>query len=495
MGACCSCWTSCLPRWRARVRQAPCLLRNANLSIRFAVRIKCTSFAEEFEFIDKEIGTGASGAVLLARPRGQCCRQQNAAHEGTVAVKTVTMIDSIVNEADVHLRVDHPNIVRLYCVFAEEPNSTRLVMEYCSGGSLSDRLMHIHHFEEHSAMAISRQVLKAVNYLHRHSCGRLCHRDLKHSNFVFEDLNPEATLKLIDFGLSIILTDQRPSTSEYVGTLYYMAPEVILRQQYTEACDNWSVGVIIYYMLSGRPPFFNHTKTATIDAIVRGQPRPLDDPFVSVLAQTLVLNLLVVDAETRLTAQDALADPWFWVVPPSELTRATLRSLRRYAGLPLTERILRVALMYMSGPTQDGLPEALDAFAGMDLDCDGKISLADFENAWGNAGFAVDAECLDVVFKSIDADNDGYIEHTEFLAATRVADTMWEDRRLTSKIFSNLNEDGSDRVSKEDLRKLIGNAFAGHEVNEIFEAIDVNGSGFFDFRPFYACETSDARGG
>ena len=101
-----------------------------------------------------------------------------------------------------------------------------------------------------------RKILSSVKHLHEHG---ICHRDLKPENFLFSDNSEDAEIKLIDFGLSKrfgAIQEQDPAEKMHtiVGTPYYVAPEV-LRGNYDFSCDVWSLGVILYIMLCGYPPF------------------------------------------------------------------------------------------------------------------------------------------------------------------------------------------------------------------------------------------------
>jgi calcium-dependent protein kinase len=136
--------------------------------------------------------------------------------------------------------LDHPHIVRLYDVH-EEKNKMYLVMEYCEGGELFDRLFQQEggKFTECKAAQLVQKMLASIHFMHTRN---ICHRDLKLENFIFEDQTVDSQLKLIDFGLSHRYT-KNENMRNILGTSYYMAPEV-LKQEYNNKCDLWSIGVI-----------------------------------------------------------------------------------------------------------------------------------------------------------------------------------------------------------------------------------------------------------
>jgi calcium-dependent protein kinase len=151
-------------------------------------------------------------------------------------------------EIDILKNLDHPNILKLYEVYEDKQN-IYLVTEFCSGGELFDEIIAKGRFEEHEAAFIMKQLFSAIAYCHSKN---VCHRDLKPENILL-DANDKRSIKLIDFGTSQVYTDEE-KMEVVIGTSYYIAPEV-LAGKYTEKCDMWSLGVILYILLSGQPPF------------------------------------------------------------------------------------------------------------------------------------------------------------------------------------------------------------------------------------------------
>lgn len=165
------------------------------------------------------------------------------------------------------------------------------------------------------------QMLSAVAFLHSRN---ICHRDLKLENWVLESgKDVWSPLKLIDFGLSTHFTPGH-RLSRVVGSSYYVAPEV-LKKSYTEACDLWSLGVIVYMLLSGAPPFYGKNDEAIKASIVQGEYTFPHELFrdVSDEAMAFVSTLLSYNIEYRYTAEQALTHPWLSVnCEPEMLQRA-----------------------------------------------------------------------------------------------------------------------------------------------------------------------------
>ena len=162
------------------------------------------------------------------------------------------------------------------------------------------------HTQPYTAKTVA-EMLSAVSFLHsRH----ICHRDLKLENWVLSGKDVWSPLKLIDFGLSTHYTPGH-RLSRAVGSSYFMAPEV-LEGSYTEACDLWSLGVIVYILLSGAPPFYGENDEAIKASIARGTYTFPHELFRDVGDDALDFAscLLSYSIECRYTAEQALTHPW-----------------------------------------------------------------------------------------------------------------------------------------------------------------------------------------
>lgn len=142
-----------------------------------------------------------------------------------------------------------------------------IVTEVLEGGELFDRLISSGKFGEANAGYIVKQVLLALNYMHKQ---KMTHRDLKPENILLDSKNKDALeVKIADFGFSCIF-DPNEGLNLVLGSPLYMAPELILRKQYNEKVDIWSTGVITYMLLSGKNPFPGKNKEAIQNMITMG---------------------------------------------------------------------------------------------------------------------------------------------------------------------------------------------------------------------------------
>ena len=194
-----------------------------------------------------------------------------------------------------------------------------VIMEYLPGGELLEALLGKEkgsdgkepHYSEEDARIIFSQLIEAVHYMHDK---QIVHRDLKLENMLLQKPNDINSIKIADFGLAKKYGQAALST--ICGTPQYVAPEVIkggsTPYTYGKECDLWSCGVILFILLGGYPPFYDDSEPRLFRKIRQGKP-DMDDPVwdeVSTEAKDLIMKLLVVDPEKRLTVEGVLDHPW-----------------------------------------------------------------------------------------------------------------------------------------------------------------------------------------
>uniref|UniRef100_A0A672SXJ5 Ribosomal protein S6 kinase n=1 Tax=Sinocyclocheilus grahami TaxID=75366 RepID=A0A672SXJ5_SINGR len=199
----------------------------------------------------------------------------------------------------------HPNIVKLYEIYHDQLH-TYLVLELLQGGELLDRIRRKQHFSETEASRIMRRLVSAVS--HMHDVG-VVHRDLKPENLLFTDDTENSEIKVIDFGFARLKPPGNQLLKTPCFTLQYAAPEILKYDGYDESCDLWSLGVILYTMLSGQVPFQCHGKSlmhTSAEEIMR-KIKQGDFSFegeawrnVSNQAKDLIQELLTVDPDKRI---------------------------------------------------------------------------------------------------------------------------------------------------------------------------------------------------
>jgi len=209
------------------------------------------------------LGQGAFGEVR------KCLHRDTKATRAVKLIKKESMSSeeeqSFKHEISILKKLDHPNILKLYEVF-EDDKRYYLVTEMCKGGELFDEIVLKVQFSEKEAATIIQQILQAVAYCHDNG---IVHRDLKPENALI-DKEMNNTLKIIDFGTAVKFDIGKELLNTTHGTSYYIAPEV-LSKSYDEKCDVWSLGVILYILLSGKPPFDGENDEEIIERVKIGK--------------------------------------------------------------------------------------------------------------------------------------------------------------------------------------------------------------------------------
>ena len=277
------------------------------------------------------VGFGLCGAVFVVQEKST---KQKFAMK-SVYKKHLKLLSDFRSEIKLLSTLDHPNVIKLYEAW-ETKKQIFIILEYCDGGDLFDSLAENDSYSENDAAHLFRQMLRAIHYCHEHA--NITHRDIKLENFLFcnsgknDGSTQDQVLKLIDFGLSKkFVSNGIARMRSTVGTSYYVAPEVLRKRPYTNKCDMWSLGVVLFMLLSGKSPFLADTEAEILNAAIRADVQfvrvslslsfslssqhfvlqvPEDWEGVSESAKSLVRSLLVLDAEKRPTASEALKHPW-----------------------------------------------------------------------------------------------------------------------------------------------------------------------------------------
>jgi calcium-dependent protein kinase len=400
------------------------------------------------------IGHGHYGTVRLAIHKVRTTEQ--------VAVKTVLKKklkrerESFEKEIDILGSLDHPNIIKLYCVYEDE-KAYHLVTEYCSGGELFDSIVEKGHYMESDAARLMNKIFLAVNHLHVNS---IVHRDLKPENFIFESKESSAELKLIDFGLSNKFFDKFHSMEMHsmVGTPSYIAPEV-LKGSYSFKCDIWSSGVIMYVMLCGSLPFTGSSTNEVLEKILRGEVAFNEELWerISREAKDLLGHLLVLDPKKRFTAEQALGHPWFQNSPRHllKIDPVILNSLRKYkAKTQFQSEVYSIIVKHLNLVQIQSLKEA---FLALDTEKNGFLSFEEVEEGLKRAGFNPAGQEIANIIRNADVKGDGRINYTEFIAATLDFRAALDDEAMRNA-FQLFDIDNSGFITAEELKEALASS-------------------------------------
>ena len=218
-------------------------------------------------------------------------------------------MDMLASECAVLKAVKHTNCITLHEIFAS-PKQLVLVLELATGGEMLDRITELGNYSESKASETAKGALQGLAYLH---AAGIAHRDLKPENLLLASPEHDTVVKIADFGFAK-MTSSQAVLKTACGTPEYVAPEVLrqLRGGYTTECDVWSMGIIIYIMLCGYPPFYDEHQPTLFHKIQK-QPFKFDSPEwdgISKEAKDLITKMLTKDPAKRITAKQCLEHDW-----------------------------------------------------------------------------------------------------------------------------------------------------------------------------------------
>ena len=443
-----------------------------------------TEKIEDYYTFLKELGHGSYGQVYrcqkISTGKIYACKK--------IKKKLIKNKKRLKTEINLLKATDHPNIIKLYETF-EDKQYLYYIMEECSGGELFQRLamnaLKKKMYTEKDAAKLMKQILEAVNYLHSHG---ICHRDLKPENILLSSMDDSSQLKLIDFGLSKVLETMGDTMKEKVGTLYYMAPEVILGN-YNEKCDVWSCGVILYIMLSGNPPFFSKCEQKLKEKICK-MDYSFDFPAFSKVSEDgkALIRKIFVDSSRRPTITDILNSTWVKENAPnasSESLNIDWGRIIKYSNLNLVQKsVISFRAFHMSSIEAQ---EFIDVFKLIDENSDGVLTLEEIKKGIQHCKFNFKLNEDDIIklFNNIDIDKNGLVNYTEFISALIDYEKNIQLEHLIA-CFQNYDEDNSGKIDFMEFCRILRpqNEEEEKELKELYDKYDDNGDGEIDIDEF-----------
>ncbi|CAI0548764.1 unnamed protein product [Linum tenue] len=435
--------------------------------------------------IGKELGRGQFGVTHL-------CTHKASGEQ--LACKTIAK-RKLVNKEDLedvrrevqimHHLTGQPNIVELKGAY-EDKHSVHLVMELCAGGELFDRIIAKGHYTERAAASLLRTIVQIVYTCH--SMG-VIHRDLKPENFLLLSKDESSPLKATDFGLSVFYKPAGEVFKDIVGSAYYIAPEV-LKRKYGPEADIWSVGVMLYILLCGVPPFWAESEHGIFNAILRGHVDFTSDPWPSISppAKDLVRKMLNSDPKQRLTASQVLNHPWIQVdgeAPDIPLDNAVLGRLKQFKAM---NKFKKVALRVIAGClSEEEIMGLKEMFKGMDTDNSGTITLEELKQGLAKQGTKLSEAEVKQLMEAADADGNGTIDYDEFITATMHLNRMDREEHLYTA-FQHFDKDNSGYITTEELQQALIEFGINDdkELKDILSEVDSDNDGRINYDEFVA---------
>ncbi len=441
----------------------------------------------------KILGSGSFGSVYEAK---------NTIFQNTVAMKVIKKdpnneIDEqeIKNEIDILKKLSHPNIVKIYEFYISNSHYY-IITEFCKEGELFSYIKN--KYSERQLAVLFYQVFSGLWYLHDN---KILHRDIKLENIMISKKEKDNEsgeelfwVKIIDFGTAKIF-EKNKKEKDVVGSSYYIAPEV-LKQNYNEKCDTWSVGVILYMMLVGRAPFDGKDDEEIISKINSGEYNSKEPRLLkhSPEVRDLVSKLLQKDLSRRYSAKEALGHPWFEKYGGRSLfsnfkreeIEPYINNLINYSFNSKIQQLV-IAFLVHNLPNDESSINVLKLFRYFNKSGNCKLTKEELMN--GLYDFKDKNEVNNVVdhlFALLDGDNNVYIEFEEFLRACVDKKTILTSTYL-KYAFKFLDKEKTGTLNTEKIIKafvLKSNKILEAVFNNTLNSVDRDGDGIINFEEF-----------
>ena len=301
-------------------------------------------------------------------------------------------------------------------------------------------------------------MLKSIEYLHSKN---IVHRDLKPENFVFESNSTSANIVLIDFGCAKVVNDDK-EYKDLVGTVYYLAPELAAQSsrvhktgKVLKCADIWSIGVIAYVMMTGRPPFKGRTNKDIFTHIIKDQLKFPNDVDLSDGFKDFVKRTLVKNPYKRISIDEALRHPWVQGKAAAEiqLNKDVIRYLRQFNyQSKLKKAITRCLAKNMSSEPEK---EVKRHFERLDKDGDGYLDVDELKYLLLDMGFAPSKAVVEAkeMLKAADQNGDNQVDFQEFKQ-------VWHRKLLSQhdqyihRVFAVFDDNGDGFIDAKELHGM-----------------------------------------
>lgn len=444
------------------------------------IRVKTTNIRDDYTIGDK-IGNEKFAAIHKCKNKGTGLR--SIAKIFSISGVEPKVLEAFIKEAELLREADHPNIIKVLDIYKDSVNAY-IITEHCKGGELLERIKEEGSLSENRVANYIKQIVSAVAYLHSK---KIIHRDLKLENVIFLSNDQNSCLKIVEFG-SCKHFEKNLRVLERVGNPYFMSPEVIIGN-FDNKCDVWSIGVMIYVLLSGSQPFVGTTENEIMQSVLSSELLFEGKKWrkISNEAKNLIRALLNRNSKERPTAKQILDDPWIKQradgnAPDNEIISSTLSNLNQFDSQSKLQRAT-LAFIVSQVMSSDEVGNLRNVFKEIDSNGDGLLSKREIRKVLENSTGFSDQDIENLIAK-VDLDQNGKVNYSEFLAATIDWNKEMSRERLITA-FKALDADHSGKISKEELMAAFGGSHMSSRIfKEMIDEADLDGDGEIDLEEF-----------
>ncbi|CAD8054893.1 unnamed protein product [Paramecium primaurelia] len=463
----------------------------------------------------KVLGVGSFGKVVTARMIKN--PEKQFAIKIIERVKVKGREEVMANEIYMLKRLDHPNIIKFHEVYQNNQNFY-ICMDYCKGGELVEWIPKKYKsFHEQHIQEIMKKIVSAVSYIHDQG---IVHRDIKAENIMITSKKDDGEPKLIDFGLANKFdTSHLKRLKSFAGTPMYMAPEVI-KGSYDEKCDIWSLGVLLFTLLSGHLPFHGDTKEELYDNIQKAN-ISFDSAIwshISSEAKDIIKRMLSKQPGQRPTSKELVKHNWFKKqfkndeknssVLNNSLTSSIVENrsiyslLKQNQGGAKFKKEVKTLLINQLNETE--LNSLKEIFKKIDVDNSGTITFQELKEALKAEGSPATFEDIEKLINNVSPPQtseevgkrkkDFVIKYSEFLASC-IDERKFITKEKLSYLFKIFDTDNSNFITKQNIKEAFarnGKQISDKQIDEMIDEIDPNHDNKISFEEF--CQMFDNAG-
>lgn len=404
------------------------------------------------------------------------------------------------NDLKILSMLDHPNIVKVFAFYSDS-SSYSYITEFCQEGDLSEQLLNKGVYNEIQAAYIMHQIFSAINYCHKN---KVINRNLSIENILISEIREGMpTVKIGYFGTSI-LAEKNAIQTENKNNSFYTPPEAINNiNNYCEKSDIWACGVIMYFLLTARPPFNGNNDEEKKYNIIHEKYDLEKSPFdnISQECKDLLKLLLKSSPEKRPSAGEVLKNPWFEKkcskllftnISRQRILQKMLNNIKNYKNVSIFQKYTLNYLIH-NFPQLNDVKHSAKLFYQIDEDGDGKIAKNELFNGLNELlEKKLSKEEFEEIYKNIDLNNSGLIDYEEFVVASVTKNIFMRDNILRTAFYF-FDKDNSGEITFDEIEIMFkeavndGKTDVHQALKKILDEVDVNIDGKINFEEFANC--------